>query len=296
MIYRCKYNKYIHRCLFSNILLTAGSEGDIAGSSSEGDEQHRILALEAGGSCSPFGRRQFPRDSGCYDAALKSSRPPRHHQHNQQPSPQGESDASSDNAGFCDNTNNLDSVVEQCNNEILARVRQAQKNSLNLKEELNYQPNIPHSASTEKLQNKKPKDSYVSVHGQITLIDPCRRSLLSRASSGRKTINSEDVCEADQKLTSVKYVVGGGGNNELVLGEHNSTVTLGRSCLSEKSSDSGISSSSLSSANHKETHRTPVLSQNNVTANPAHNIFNLSNCANRTTSTTANNNDKTCNK
>ncbi|KAJ3627359.1 hypothetical protein MTP99_014742 [Tenebrio molitor] len=261
--------------------LDSGSEGDIAGSSSEGDDHNRILALEAGGSCSPFGRRQFPRDSGCYDAALKSSR-------QTHTSPQGESDAS-DNAGFCDNTNNLDAVVEQCNNEILARVRQAQKNSLNLKEELCYQPNIPNhasipnSSSSEKLQ-KKPKDSYVSVHGQTTLIDPCRRNLLNRA-SGRK--NNEDVCEADQKLTSVKYVVGGG--SELGLNENSSV--LGRSCLSEKSSDSGISSSSLSSANLKES-RQPVLSQN-VTENPAHGIFNLSNCANRTTSTTANNKEKT---
>lgn len=254
-------------------MISAGSEGDIAGSSSEGDD--RALRMEAGGTCSPFGRRQFPRDSGCYDAALKSS----HQKHHT--SPQGESDTS-DNAGFCDNTNNLDSVVEQCNNEILARVRQAQKNSLNLKEELSYQPNIPNipnSSSTDKLQ-KKPKDSYVSVHGQTTLIDPCRRNMLNRA-SGRKY--NEELCEADQKLTSVKYVVGGG--SELGLNENSSINVLGRSCLSEKSSDSGVSSSSLSSANLKDS-RQPVLSQN-VAENPAHGIFNISNCANRTTSTTA---------
>ncbi|XP_057658248.1 uncharacterized protein LOC130895111 isoform X11 [Diorhabda carinulata] len=63
---------------------------------------------------------------------------------------------------FSDNKNNLDSVVEQCNNEILARVKQAQKNLINLKEELTYQPNIPNSTSIELqlLQQKKPKDSY----------------------------------------------------------------------------------------------------------------------------------------
>ncbi|XP_056641617.1 uncharacterized protein LOC130448333 isoform X4 [Diorhabda sublineata] len=63
---------------------------------------------------------------------------------------------------FSDNKNNLDSVVEQCNNEILARVKQAQKNLINLKEELSYQPNIPNSTSIELqlLQQKKPKDSY----------------------------------------------------------------------------------------------------------------------------------------
>ncbi|KAJ8954626.1 hypothetical protein NQ314_007064 [Rhamnusium bicolor] len=255
-----------------------GSEGDIAGSSSECEEHHQGITREVGGKCSPFGRSQFPRDSGCYDAPLKITR------QNQHISPQGESDTS-DSAGFNDNKNNLDSVVEQCNNEILARVRQAQKNSINLKEELSYQPNIPsntipNSASGE-LQ-KKPKDSYVSVHGQTTLVDPCRR-VLSRA-SGRK--NLEEMCEADQKLNSVKYVVGGA--SDLGLSETGSLNILGRSCLSEKSSDSGVSSSSLSSANTKESH--PVLSQHLID-NPAHGNFNLPNCANRT-STTANK-DKT---
>lgn len=200
-------------------------------------------------------------------------------------SPQGESDTS-ENAGFCDTTNNLDSVVEQCNNEILARVRQAQKNSLNLKEDI-YQPNIPNnstipnSSSSEKIQ-RKAKDSYVSVHGQTTLIDPCRRNLLNR--SGRKTnANLEDTCETDQKFTSVKYVVGGGA--DIGINEAGATSVIGRSCLSEKSSDSGVSSSSLSSANPKDCR--PVLQQN-ITENPAHNILNFSICANRTTSNTAN--------
>lgn len=121
---------------------------------------------------------------------------------NQLTSPQGGSDTS-DSAGFSDNKNNLDSIVEQCNNEILARVKQAQKNSINLKEELAFIPNIPNSTSVE-LQ-KKAKDSYVSVHGQTTLVDPCRKNNLNRA-GGRKTL--EEMCEADQKMASVKYVVG----------------------------------------------------------------------------------------
>lgn len=264
--------------MFLSYLFLAGSEGDIAGSSSEGDDHNRVLPLETSGTCSPFGRRQFPRDSGCYDAAMKSSRLMH------QTSPQGESDAS-DNAGFCDTTNNLDSVVEQCNNEILARVRQAQKNSMNLKEDI-YQPNIPNnttlpnSSSIDKMQ-RKTKDSYVSVHGQTTLIDPCRKNLLNRNSGRKMNANMEDTCEADQKFTSVKYVVGGVSD----INDSNTTGLLGRSCLSEKSSDSGVSSSSLSSGNPKDCR--PVLQQN-ITENPAHNILNFSICANRSTSNTAN--------
>ncbi|XP_049820175.1 uncharacterized protein LOC109604107 isoform X3 [Aethina tumida] len=175
--------------------LDSGSEGDVAGSSSECDDHQKNFSLQTGGTCSPFGRGQFPRDSGCYDAALKSSCVAH------QTSPEGESN-SDNNTGFCDNKNNLDSIVEQCNNEILARVRQAQKNSQNLKEELSYHPNIPNKAITTggpDLQ-KKTKDSYVSVHGQTTLVDPCRKNFTNR-SVIRKT---EDICEADQKLSTVK--------------------------------------------------------------------------------------------
>uniref|UniRef100_A0A1Y1LAL0 Sterile alpha motif domain-containing protein 5 n=1 Tax=Photinus pyralis TaxID=7054 RepID=A0A1Y1LAL0_PHOPY len=257
--------------------LDSGSEGDVAGSSSEGDEHNKCRIMNVGGTCSPFERRQFPRDSGCYDASLKSSTKVHHI------SPQDESDTS-DNNGFCDTTNNLDSVVEQCNNEILARVRQAQKNVINLKEEAPYQPNItnlPNSSSADKIQQKA-KDTYVGIHGQTTLIDPCRRNLLNRGSY-RKNTNIEDSCEADQKLTTVKYVVG--ANNELSLGEGGNTGNMaGRGgCLSEKSSDSGVSSSSLSSANHKDG-RQPTLSQNE---NLIRGVNNFSSCANRTTSNAA---------
>lgn len=240
-------------------MLPAGSEGDVAGSSSEGDEHNRALTRELAGAYSPFGRRQFPRDSGCYDAALKGKY--HHHQH---VSPQGESDTS-ENTNFCDITNNLDSVVEQCNIEILARVRQAQKNVLNFKEDALYHPNIPNSSSNDKLQ-RKTKDSYVSVHGQTTLVDPCRRNLITRVSGRKTSVTSvEDSCEADQKLTTVKYVVGAANVDE----PSNVATATGRGgCLSEKSSDSGVSSSSLSSANPKET-RQGVLAQG-ANENPIH--------------------------
>lgn len=180
-----------------SISFPAGSEGDVAGSSSECDE-HRGLTRDTGSS--PFGRRQFPRDSGCYDASVKSAR------QNQHISPQGESDTS-DSAGFSDNKNNLDSVVEQCNNEILARVKQAQKNLINLKEELSYQPNIPNSASIELqlLQQKKPKDSYVSVHGQTSLIDPCRKNVSRPLSGGCGRKNLEETAEELKLMAAEKY-------------------------------------------------------------------------------------------
>lgn len=224
--------------------------------------------MESGETYSSFGRRQFPRDSGCYDAALKVS-------HQSHVSPQGESD--DNNINFSDGTNNLDSVVEQCNHEILARVKQAQKNALNLKEDVGYLPNIPNSISSEKLQ-RRAKDSYVSVHGQTTLTDPCRRNLINRMSGRKTNPNTEDTCEADQKLNTVKYVVGAG------IEEATTTTVISRGgCFSEKSSDSGVSSSSLSSSNIKE-QRQPVPSQN-ITENPTHTF---PNCAKNSSSNTAN--------
>lgn len=261
--------------LLTFFCITAGSEGDVAGSSSEGDNHNRVSTREATGTYSPFGRLQFPRDSGCYDAALKSSRQVQHL------SPQDESDVSDNITGFTDTTNNLDSIVQQCNNEILAHVRQAQKNSLNLKEDPIYQPNIPNnlsipnSSSNEKL-HRNMKESYVSVRGQTTLLDPCRKSLFNQTKGRKCNPNIEDTYEADRKLTAVKYVVG--GSADLSIGECRSFVQGRGACLSEKSSDSGFSSSSVSSANPKESLQ-PVLCEKP--------ILNYSNSANCTTSNTA---------
>ncbi|XP_068085600.1 uncharacterized protein [Anabrus simplex] len=65
----------------------------------------------------------------------------------------------------------------------------------------------------------------------------------------------EDSCETNPKLTMVKYVVG--GSSDLGLGCESGNIGIGsgggRGCsFSEKSSDSGVSSSSLSSANPRE--------------------------------------------
>lgn len=62
------------------------------------------------------------------------------------------------------------------------------------------------------------------------------------------TVVIEDACETGQKLGGmVKYMVG--GTSDLGLeGTGNVTGLSQRGCLSEKSSDSGVSSSSISSA------------------------------------------------
>lgn len=75
-----------------------------------GDEQDDITSVS-------FTRGQFPRDSGCYEA---ERRPHRSHKRQQ---PAGQVPTMPDD---CDNPNNLDSVVQRCNDEILARVRQQQ--------------------------------------------------------------------------------------------------------------------------------------------------------------------------
>uniref|UniRef100_A0A336MS42 CSON006226 protein n=1 Tax=Culicoides sonorensis TaxID=179676 RepID=A0A336MS42_CULSO len=86
------------------------SDGDVAGSSSENDEAHKqqLSKLNNKNQTSPFGRRHFPRDSGCYEGSpLPTS------QINQLPT--------------CDDNNSLDSVVTQCSNEILKRVESARR-------------------------------------------------------------------------------------------------------------------------------------------------------------------------
>lgn len=217
------------------------------------------MSLENRNTSSPFNRQQFPRDSGCYEASLKNTRQP------QLLSPQDESDTSENISSFTDNTNNLDAVVQQCNNEILAHMRQAQKNSLNLKDAPIYQPNIPNnltisnSSSSEKLNSRGVKEAYVS------------------GKSGKKWHNVEtESCEADKKLMTVKYVVGGGVG---IVGECDNSAGNNKGCLSGKSSDSGFSSSSVASAvPQKEPSRQPV---------PASAVSNFSNSANCTTSNTA---------
>lgn len=248
-----------------------GSEGDIHGSSSEGDDSKRGMTHQVE---SPFGRRQFPRDSGCYDAPLHIKTSPLIHRSDNSDHEQNSSDNTSNSP------NNLDSVVQQCSNEILKRVESQQAHKLNtIKDDRieQYHPNIPvpNSIVSNSGNNEKcvrTMDSYVIARGQTVSVEPSRsRSNIMNKSALRKNAipsllkNSsnnvssrsaavqqagiphslaEDICESDHKLNVVKYIVGGvnSANQEPTSGGS------GGGCLSEKSSDSGVSSSSLSSA------------------------------------------------
>lgn len=160
-------------------------------------------------------------------------------------------------------------------------MRQAQQNQLNLKGEVAYDLNIP------PLLEGRTKDSYVSIHGQTSLLEPSKRAVQNR----KKT--NDQFNEADQKfsglypnsypksllsnylLNVVKYVVNPDMSDQVTLN------ILGKSCLSEKSSDSGVSSSSLSST-LKERDNRPIIGgfQHLERSN---NCANTSNTANKRT-------------
>uniref|UniRef100_A0A4Y0BL78 SAM domain-containing protein n=1 Tax=Anopheles funestus TaxID=62324 RepID=A0A4Y0BL78_ANOFN len=235
--------------------LDSTSDGDVAGSSSENDEGLRLNHVNcssglggglSGGSgsttrssgdhqTSPFGRRHFPRDSGCYEGSpvpssqgshnphnsyqqqlhhLQHQQQQQQHSHNNgQPMQQQTQQQQQQHAGMAtlmtahhhhhhhhhlsDNeTNNLDSVVAQCSNEILKRVESARR----------------FNGTTE------------------------------RGSS--KTMNSRTMAKKGGLL-------GGGGSDGgggmVMVGGVGVTGGSSGGALSEKSSDSGVSSSSLSS-------------------------------------------------
>lgn len=144
------------------------SDGDVAGSSSENDETRFNQINNKKHGSSPFGRRHFPRDSGCYEGS---------------PVP----NVQSHQATVIDETvNSLDDVVAQCSNEILKRVESARR----MKDE---------------------KTSSIPMKGV--------------------------------QRVAKKGLLGGG----TVLGSNGDDTLSRGGALSEKSSDSGVSSSSLSS-------------------------------------------------
>ncbi|CAD7084222.1 unnamed protein product [Hermetia illucens] len=85
------------------------SDGDIAGSSSENDEA-RLNNINQKHGSSPFGRRHFPRDSGCYEG-----------------SPVPSSQTPTQTITSTDESNSLDDVVAKCSSEILKRVESARR-------------------------------------------------------------------------------------------------------------------------------------------------------------------------
>ncbi|XP_052865328.1 uncharacterized protein LOC128271740 [Anopheles cruzii] len=234
--------------------LDSTSDGDVAGSSSENDEGLRLnhvnsctgtgvgMGGSSGGSTatstttrggdhqtSPFGRRHFPRDSGCYEgspvpSAQGSHNNPQHHyllhQHPSQQQQQQHNNGHGlgpvqqqgmmgplmahhhhhhhNHHSHSDNdTNNLDSVVAQCSNEILKRVESARR-----------------------------------FNGSIT-------------TGSSKTMNTRGVAKKGGLLGGGSD--GGSSGAMVMMGGGSVTGGSSGGALSEKSSDSGVSSSSLSS-------------------------------------------------
>lgn len=93
------------------------SDGDVAGSSSENDETRFNQINNKKHASSPFGRRHFPRDSGCYEGspvpANVNALHNNHHSHQ--------------TTVIDESANSLDDVVAQCSSEILKRVESARR-------------------------------------------------------------------------------------------------------------------------------------------------------------------------
>ncbi|XP_018400264.1 PREDICTED: SAM and SH3 domain-containing protein 1-like [Cyphomyrmex costatus] len=205
--------------------LQSGSEGDLA-SSSEGDEVSRLVlnSGQTSGHCSPFNRRQFPRDSGCYDA------------HKNTTSRRAISPESTTTSSKLSRENNLDSATAITKNTSGAGGTDG--NLTDTKDD--FHPNIPISSSVASPKDNQFDKSPLLRGGNV-------RYIAKRGNFG-ETVVIEDGCESSQKLGGmVKYMVG--GTSDLGLESTGNVTGLSqRGCLSEKSSDSGVSSSSISSA------------------------------------------------
>lgn len=122
---------------------------------------------------------------------------------------------------------------------------------------INYHPNIPVSEREREREREHKKSAAKDFLDQTReVLDRAReiannsRQILEQStnldsSDGSKSRSGEESCETNAKLTMVKYVVG--GYNDLGV-----NCESGNAGFSEKSSDSGVSSSSLSSTNFKD--------------------------------------------
>lgn len=188
-----------------------------------------LTSGQTSGHCSPFNRRQFPRDSGCYDAHKNSTG-------RRTVSPE------STTAAKLPRENNLDVTTASAKNVGVGGgsggVSTEGGTVADSKDD--FHPNIPITGATTASQKEGQFDkSPLLRSGNV-------RFIAKRGNFG-ETVVIEDACESGQKLGGmVKYVVGGG---DLGLEATGNITGLGqRGCLSEKSSDSGVSSSSISSA------------------------------------------------
>ncbi|XP_076238409.1 uncharacterized protein LOC143181736 [Calliopsis andreniformis] len=202
--------------------LQSGSEGDLA-SSSEGDEVSRLVLTsgQTSGHCSPFNRRQFPRDSGCYDA-------------HKNPTSRRAVSPESTTSTKLSRENNLDAAAPVKNISGVSTEGSALSDGKD-----DFHPNIPIGSNLAGQKEGQFDKSPLLRSGNV-------RFIAKRGNFG-ETVVIEDTCESGQKLGSmVKYMV---GSTDLGLEGTGGVAGLGqRGCLSEKSSDSGVSSSSISSA------------------------------------------------
>ncbi|XP_033338981.1 uncharacterized protein LOC117227652 isoform X1 [Megalopta genalis] len=199
--------------------LQSGSEGDLA-SSSEGDEVSRLVLTsgQTSGHCSPFNRRQFPRDSGCYDAHKN---------------PTSRRTVSPESTGAkLSRENNLDVTTTTKN---VGGSSTEGGSASDGKDD--FHPNIPITGSVAGQKDGHFDKSPLLRSGNI-------RYIAKRGNFGESVVIED---EGGQKLGNmVKYVV---GSSDIGLEGTGSVAGLGqRGCVSEKSSDSGVSSSSISSA------------------------------------------------
>lgn len=183
-----------------------------------------LTSGQTSGHCSPFNRRQFPRDSGCYDA------------HKNTTSRRTISPESTTTSVKVSRENNLDGAASATKN---ASGAVASEGGLTDTKD-DFHPNIPITSSATNQKEAQFEKSPLLRSGNV-------RFIAKRGNFG-ETVVIEDACESGQKLGGmVKYVVG--GSSDLGLeGAGNVTNLSQRGCLSEKSSDSGVSSSSISSA------------------------------------------------
>jgi len=211
-----------------SFFVTAGSEGDLA-SSSEGDEVSRLVLTsgQTSGHCSPFNRRQFPRDSGCYDA------------HKNTTGRRTISPESSSTSTKLSRENNLDGAMASVAKNTASGTATSEGGLTDPKDD--FHPNIPITNVTASQKEGQFEKSPLLRGGNV-------RYIAKRGNFG-ETVVIEDACEVGQKLGGmVKYVVGGTAGDLGLEGAGNVGGLSQRGCLSEKSSDSGVSSSSISSA------------------------------------------------
>lgn len=209
------------------------------------------LALTSGqtsGHCSPFSRRQFPRDSGCYDAHKNSTR----------------RTISPDNADKLTRENNLDTGIS---NIVKCSSTSNPNNGIINETKDDYHPNIPISGTVPKEGqfDKSPQLRSAAAAAAVATATNVRFIAKRRNFGDTVVIGGDEINSINNKIGITKYGIT--GNNDIGISCDAVNNTVGclsqqrGGCLSEKSSDSGVSSSSISS--------TPIPRDKNIANNTA---------------------------